>query len=359
MKTELPIAGMAVGTSPAISYEITQLSDLLLELQEEGASGVVWVRAEASTGARQTFQRVLILDRGLVAYAGQAVPSPEEFLIELSRYTSIAALETILKFAAKRTSICGVLQAMEGLKLLSWPDINAGVRRQASATLAELLETRGHVRCNSQVPPAFDLHSNAPGTEFAGSTVDALLLDIHLRRSQQHQAPEPEAKPAPVKATAPRAQRSPAPAPAFLDRRPIILSVDDSPVARGLIARILGKQYRVESCSSALEAMNVLNERGQDFSLLLLDLMLPDMDGTDLCRALRKIPRFQNLPIVVLTARNGAIARLKSRMTGANHYLAKPFKAAELVAVVTQYAVTARQTERDVLLAPVAAGASA
>jgi twitching motility two-component system response regulator PilG len=71
-------------------------------------------------------------------------------------------------------------------------------------------------------------------------------------------------------------------------------------------------------------------------SVLLLDVAMPGIDGLELCRTVRSIPQFQNLPIIMLTARDGAFDKVQGRLAGATEYLTKPFDAQKLSQVVGQ-----------------------
>jgi two-component system phosphate regulon response regulator PhoB/two-component system alkaline phosphatase synthesis response regulator PhoP len=66
--------------------------------------------------------------------------------------------------------------------------------------------------------------------------------------------------------------------------------------------------------------------------LLLLDLMLPDMDGMELCRMLKSDPQYSALPIIMLTARIDLEDRVKGLDYGADDYITKPFEGEELLA---------------------------
>ncbi len=64
---------------------------------------------------------------------------------------------------------------------------------------------------------------------------------------------------------------------------------------------------------------------------------MPDIDGLEMCRTLRSIPKFRNLPIIMLTARDGLIDKLKGQVVGTNRYLTKPFDAQKLLAVINEF----------------------
>ena len=116
---------------------------------------------------------------------------------------------------------------------------------------------------------------------------------------------------------------------------PIVLSLDDSPIIQTMIKRALQKNYRVLLSNNAKDALSVLKEH--QVNLLLLDLTLPDMDGLEFCKIIRKIPQLEDLPIVMVTGRDGLVDRAKGRFAGTNQYLTKPFKPEELRRTVAQY----------------------
>ncbi|WRH67867.1 MAG: response regulator [Planktothrix sp. GU0601_MAG3] len=115
---------------------------------------------------------------------------------------------------------------------------------------------------------------------------------------------------------------------------PTILAVDDSRVMQGLIQQALGKEYRVLVADNAVDALSTIYHEA--VSVLLLDVAMPGIDGLELCRTVRSIPQFQNLPIIMLTARDGAFDKVQGRLAGASEYLTKPFDAQKLSEVVSQ-----------------------
>lgn len=90
---------------------------------------------------------------------------------------------------------------------------------------------------------------------------------------------------------------------------PLVLSVDDSPIVQTTIKRALSDRYNVFLASKATEALAILNQK--PIQLLLLDLTMPDTDGWEFCQTIRKIPKFRNLPIIMVTARDGLVDKMK------------------------------------------------
>src|SRR3954471_5210024 len=110
-----------------------------------------------------------------------------------------------------------------------------------------------------------------------------------------------------------------------------VLIVDDHPPTRDLIARAMTRAGHVAvaepTCAAATERLEC-----ERFEVAILDVMLPDGSGMDLCRALRE--GGCSMPILLLTARGGVGDRVAGLDAGADDYLAKPFAMAELVARV-------------------------
>jgi DNA-binding response OmpR family regulator len=113
--------------------------------------------------------------------------------------------------------------------------------------------------------------------------------------------------------------------------RQVILVVEDDPHIAHLVElhlRDLG--YQVEHARDGAEALRLLSARSYD--LLILDLMLPEMDGLELCRRVRSGPSY--VPILMLTAKSTEVDRVVGLELGADDYLTKPFSIRELQARV-------------------------
>jgi two-component system, OmpR family, alkaline phosphatase synthesis response regulator PhoP len=112
-----------------------------------------------------------------------------------------------------------------------------------------------------------------------------------------------------------------------------ILIVEDDPDIAELVARYLDKAgFATERAASGREAMQAISERPPE--LVVLDLMLPHMDGLEVCRLVRGHHATAAIPIIMLTARAEESERIVGLELGADDYLAKPFSPNELVARV-------------------------
>jgi two-component system phosphate regulon response regulator PhoB len=109
-----------------------------------------------------------------------------------------------------------------------------------------------------------------------------------------------------------------------------ILVVDDEPEAVDLIAFNLRQAgYDVSSAAEGAEALK--KARAQLPDLIVLDLMLPEMDGLEVCKILRRDPTAASVPIIMLTAKAAELDRVLGLELGADDYVTKPFSPRELV----------------------------
>ncbi len=109
-----------------------------------------------------------------------------------------------------------------------------------------------------------------------------------------------------------------------LAHRPRILIAEDDPEIRGVLADILGEDdYELVVARDGQEALALALGRTPD--LVLLDLMMPIVDGREVCRALRSEPRTRDVPVVVLTASSSDEDIVGGFEEGATDYMTKPF----------------------------------
>jgi adenylate cyclase len=112
-----------------------------------------------------------------------------------------------------------------------------------------------------------------------------------------------------------------------------ILAVDDTPHNVKLLVDLLSaKGYEVDSAASGAEALARLESEPPD--LILLDVVMPEMSGYEVCRAIRKSEKHRLLPVVMVTALDPKEERVKGIEAGADDFLSKPINQAELLARV-------------------------
>lgn len=110
----------------------------------------------------------------------------------------------------------------------------------------------------------------------------------------------------------------------------ILVIEDDQDINQLICMNLSDMQYQVESCSNGERGFNQAHQ--QDYDLIVLDLMLPEMDGLEICRRLRA--QQEVTPILMVTARDSELDRVIGLEMGADDYLTKPFSVRELQARV-------------------------
>lgn len=119
-------------------------------------------------------------------------------------------------------------------------------------------------------------------------------------------------------------------------RVPRVVCIDDGVAIREAVEHILVEEgYEATSIGNPLRALSLLFQLQPD--LILCDIAMPELEGYELCAMLRQASDFRQIPIVMLTGKDGFIDRVKARMAGATDYLTKPFGAKELLTLVEKY----------------------
>lgn len=115
-----------------------------------------------------------------------------------------------------------------------------------------------------------------------------------------------------------------------------ILIVDDEPNIVLSLEFLMKKEgYRVRTASNGEEALHAIRESKPD--LVLLDVMMPRMDGYEVCEAVRNDPEMKTVRIVMLTAKGREVEREKGLALGADDYVTKPFATRDLVEKVREF----------------------
>lgn len=117
---------------------------------------------------------------------------------------------------------------------------------------------------------------------------------------------------------------------------PRVVCIDDGVTIRQTVEQILTQNgYESTAIANPLEALSLVFQLKPD--LILCDIAMPELDGYELCAMLRTATAFRQVPIVMLTGKDGFIDRVKARMVGATDYLTKPFGENELLMLVEKY----------------------
>ncbi len=364
----------------------------LKQIKAEGFTGIT--DFDGITDRQQPLQYSFAFKQGEVTYAGKRIPSPLEFADWMRKRMKLKHLESTLKIVSTRTknedSLRELVEFIARFGLVRWEDLEAAMQMEIatiiecvspySGTLVERTHSEfdlsygenhrgldlakieevfiGRQQMWRKLAPQISLntipiirleeaanisenilpHLNkwASGkfklSEIAGGCgEDPLQLAqaylrwsqdkwIHLRNSNETGEINSS------KATA-------------TDTRPIILSVDDSKIVQVSIRKAVGDLYNVQFASNAMDALHILN--AMPIALLLLDVTMPDIDGLELCRTIRNIGKFKTLPIVMVTAKDGLIDKMRGQFAGSTHYLNKPVDREKLLPVLEKYIVKA------------------
>ncbi|GCF09217.1 response regulator [Dictyobacter arantiisoli] len=117
---------------------------------------------------------------------------------------------------------------------------------------------------------------------------------------------------------------------------PIVLVVDDSPTVRKIVQMTLQREHiKVVTVGDGLSALTSVADEMP--ALILLDIQLPRMDGYQICQIIRKHLQFRQIPIIMLSGKDGLFDKMRGRLAGSTEYLTKPFDSAELVQTVKKH----------------------
>jgi CheY-like chemotaxis protein len=118
--------------------------------------------------------------------------------------------------------------------------------------------------------------------------------------------------------------------------RASILIVDDTPANLRLLSQLLGRRgYKVRAVASGLRALEAVRLVPPD--LILLDVMMPDMDGYEVCAHLKADEKTRNIPVIFISALGETLDKVRAFSVGAMDYVTKPFQADEVLARITTH----------------------
>ncbi len=129
----------------------------------------------------------------------------------------------------------------------------------------------------------------------------------------------------------------PAASKAIIDvSRPLVACVDDSPMICRSLEEILTHQgYRFVGIQDSLTAVLNLIKTKPDF--IFLDLLMPKVNGYEICSQIRKTPSLKNVPVVILTGKDGIVDRMRAKLVGATDFLGKPVEQDKVLNMLHKY----------------------
>ncbi len=377
-------------------YQAHQLFSVLEDFRNQHVSGTLYFTANLGVDSHDR-SRVIVFRNGEIVYGGASLPDNVTFVKFLGKKLNRTMVETAVNFAlpklTNKDSTHELVEIIMRLRSLTWAEVETLVSDRVVQTIEQLLPYAGQFRIDQGTKQdiAFDLTPTETGKGVNWfrlkqrveqrqqlwqtlapliPSMDAIpqlksvglagVADTSVRQQLQQQVDEKsslveiaerldldplelgrsylmwaQAGWVTCKSGIQGSASSTPDAPSIsvvTSNRPLVLSVDDSQIVQTTIKRILSDRYEVMLANSAISALNILNANSVD--LLLLDVTMPDVDGLEFCKTLRGIPKFKNLPIVMVTAKDTLIDKFQGFMAGSNQYLYKPIEAAHLLEVV-------------------------
>jgi CheY-like chemotaxis protein len=368
-----------------MQFQTGQLSNLILQLEQDRFTGSVLLNADL--GTEETASKVLAFWKGALTFAGDRLPSPLEFASFIKNKFNITFMDSALKVLESRVknrdSVRELVVFIHLFGLLKWEILEPSMEKEIALNLEPFLTCSGKLELDRE--SSFDL---SYGHDYHGFRWESLqktlvqrqkawqaLLPItpqsvvvsrgagtgdlpkemttHLKtwvdgqRSISKIAEQVNIDPLELAfrysklikrgwLTLPDAAANmPGNVQVGATHRPVVLSVDDSPIVQVSIQRAISDRYEVLCAKSAVEALNILNTRKVE--LLLLDVTMPEIDGLELCRTIRNIGKFKDLPVIMLTAKDGLMDKVKGQFAGSTQYLTKPVDREKLLPVLEKY----------------------
>ena len=114
-----------------------------------------------------------------------------------------------------------------------------------------------------------------------------------------------------------------------------VMGVDDSKTIRRTAETLLRKEgFEVITATDGFDALSKIADSKP--AIIFVDIMMPRLDGYQTCAIIKNNERFKNVPVVMLTSKDGLFDKARGRIVGSDHYLTKPFTRDELLAAVRQ-----------------------
>jgi CheY-like chemotaxis protein len=395
MQWNREMSGMSIGdvltqaeTLPQTPYQSQDLARLLESLRQQQVSGTLQLEVEIQPG--KYWQRILLWYQGEITYGGYKSLDRGELvrtLIQKFKPEYVKSIEPwLLQQLAHPHSSRDLLIFLVARQALTWEQIESWAQAQVVFVLEQAISCGGKYNFTHQAEIDFSHKAEGRGLNW-----NQLMMAVNTRQQYWRKisnlipsiaaiplAPTPamlgKITEVAVKQHAQKwfdGQRTIVEIAIALDRDPlqvarsytqwaqlgwmqcqqlehiatesiappelpIVLSVDDSPIVQTRIKRALSDCCEVILANDAMSALHLLARQPVD--LLLLDVTMPGIDGIELCQTLRRMSKFAQLPIVMLTAKDKSYDRALAEMVGATEYLTKPLDDEKLVAIVNKYA---------------------
>ena len=117
---------------------------------------------------------------------------------------------------------------------------------------------------------------------------------------------------------------------------PVIVVIDDSPTIRKIMDLTLQRMgLRMVGAASGVAGLAGIAEHNP--ALIFLDIVLPNVNGYQLCQVIKRNERYRNTPVIMLSGKDGLFDKVRGRLAGANDYITKPFEPGAVMQVIQKY----------------------
>ena len=322
-------------------YRPLDLTERLQSFRSQQFTGLICFQSDQSVSNADTSKYFLSFLHGEINYGGTVAPDLDaiaELLTEALEHPFFKMGFRIAREQSKGSeSSRAVLSKVVSTRIATWEKIETAMQSQAESTLR--LIAQGHGTMTSEPNAGIDLCFGDDNHCLDWSLLQGVLENPTATTALKQPGQSP-LQPVVVKtASTNTSSVASADVPASTGTQPdlpTILSVDDSPIVQKMIQRTLSPVCNVLLANNALLALQVLN-RETDIALVLLDVNMPGVSGLDFCRTIRGIPKFKNLPVVMLTANEGHVNKAMGQIAGSTLYLTKPVDDQKLISIVQQY----------------------
>ena len=382
-----------------IDFPSGQLIKTLQKLEQKSFNGMAEITVNLPYPLEK-YSKILFFRQGKIAFANERWVSPQELAKQVSQQLNISIIDAAIKTAetkiSDRNSFQEIFYFLARMRIITFQQIEAFILQNIIITLELLVPYSGTLRTNTEVKfdlafesqehgwaiaylmpklksrqqewqkmasvgidspiaiPKVDLTkiakiTNVSTREHCKQWLDGRRTIIEIA-TQIHQDPLKLAKSyyswtnqnwiyfrktTAIKTTPSAVAKTSEPEPK--PNLPAVLSVDDSPVVQTMLKRALSDRYEVLLANNGMDALKVLNSSKKKIELVLLDVTMPDIDGIELCRTIRRFKKFQHLPIIMLTAKDGMFDKVKGKFAGSTEYLTKPVDKDELLTTIGKY----------------------
>jgi twitching motility two-component system response regulator PilG len=118
--------------------------------------------------------------------------------------------------------------------------------------------------------------------------------------------------------------------------QPVVVVIDDSPTIRKIMELTLQRvDLRVVGVASGVAGLAAVAEHNP--VIIFLDIVLPNVNGYQLCQVIKRNPRYQHIPVIMLSGKDGIFDKVRGRLAGANDYITKPFEPGAVLAAVRKF----------------------